>query len=51
MYYANELKVAKLTTEEKLRLFVGKIALGDLPGHPKYVGLWPAEQISQYFKL
>jgi len=51
MYYANETKVDKLTTQEKLRLFVGKIALSDLPQHPHYVGLWPENQIIKYFKL
>ena len=51
MYYANEVKVAKLTTDEKLRLFVGKIALDELADHPTYTGLWPAEQLINYFKL
>lgn len=51
MYYANEIKVAKLSTEEKLRLFVGKIALSDLDNHPHYRGLWPAEQLIAFFKL
>lgn len=51
MYYANELKVAQLSTDEKLRLLVGKIALSDLPDHPTYAGLWPAEKITEYFKL
>lgn len=51
MYYANEIKVAKLTTDEKLRLFVGKIATDELPAHPTYTGLWPAEEIISYFKL
>lgn len=51
MYYANELKVEKLSSGEKLRLFVGKIALDELPNHPVYTGLWPADQLIQYFKL
>lgn len=51
MYYAGEMKVAELTTEERLRLFVGKIALDDLPHHPQYHGIWPAEKLITYFKL
>lgn len=51
MYYANEIKVAKLTQGEKLRLFVGKIALDELEDHPTYTGLWPAEKIITYFNL
>lgn len=51
MYYANELKIGKLTTDEKLRLFVGKIALSDLPDHPTYKGLWPAEILESFFHL
>ncbi len=51
MYYANEIKVAKLTTDEKLRLFVGKIALSELSGYPTYTGIWSAEKIIAYFKI
>jgi len=51
MYYANEIKIAKLSTSEKLRLFVGKIALSDLSHHTQYTGLWSAEQLINYFKL
>ncbi len=51
MYYAGEIKIAQLSTQEKLRLFVGKIALSDLSDHPQYHGLWPAEQLIKYFKL
>ncbi|MBP9669899.1 hypothetical protein KBD75_00685 [Candidatus Woesebacteria bacterium] len=51
MYYANEVKVAQLTTGERLRLFVGKIALDELADHPTYTGLWPAQKIIEYFKL
>jgi len=51
LYYANEIKVDKLTTDEKLRLFVGKISMDDLGNYPDYIGLWPAIKLVQYFKL
>lgn len=51
MYYANEIKVEKLSSDEKLRLFVGKISLADLPSHPNYTGLWSKEILINYFKL
>ena len=51
MYYANEEKIAKLSTDEKLRLFVGKIALSDLSNYPVYTGLWPGQKIVDYFNL
>lgn len=51
IYYANEEKIAKLSTDEKLRLFVGKIPLSELSNYPVYTGLWPVEKISNYFKL
>lgn len=51
MYFANEQKVAQLTAHEKVRLFVGKIAINDLPEYPEYHGLWPENQISEYFNL
>ena len=51
MYFANEEIVSKLTTDEKLRLLVGKIAVSELSAHPTYTGLWPAKQLVEYFKL
>ncbi len=51
MYYANEIKIEKLTSEEKLRLFVGKISLGELGTYPNYIGLWNSDLIHNYFKL
>lgn len=51
MYFANEEKIAKLSTAEKLRLLVGKISLDELPDHPAYTGLWPADKLIKYFKL
>jgi hypothetical protein len=51
MYFANEEKVAKLSTDEKLRLFVGKIAIPELSDHPIYTGLWSAQKLIEYFKL
>lgn len=51
MYFANEEKVAKLSTSEKLRLFVGKIAISQLPDCPTYTGLWSAQKLIEYFKL
>lgn len=51
MYFANEIKVSQLTTGEEVRLFVGKIAVQELPLHPTYQGLWPAEKLINYFSL
>ena len=51
MYFANEVKVQMLSAEEKLRLFVGKISLDDLPNYHKYSGLYPANQLIDYFNL
>ncbi|MEI6690468.1 MAG: hypothetical protein WCL07_01845 [bacterium] len=51
MYFANEEKIDKLTTEEKLRLFVGKISLDELKDHPQYVGKWGEETLTGYFNL
>lgn len=51
MYFDNEMKVDTLTTEEKLRLFVGKIHQDELPNYPTYTGLWPADQLIKYFHL
>ena len=51
MYYANELKVGELSASEKLRLFVGKISLGELSTYPEYLGRWSGDQITKHFKL
>lgn len=51
MYFDNEMKVDKLSTDEKLRLFVGKIHQDELLNYPTYTGLWSAEQIVAYFHL
>lgn len=51
MYFANEEKIETLTTDEKLRLFVGKISLADLPANPTYQGKWEANQLIKYFNL
>lgn len=51
MYYANEIKIENLSPAEKLRLFVGKISLGELGNYPEYIGRWAAGQITSYFKL
>lgn len=51
MYYQNELKIGELSSAEKLRLFVGKISLDELKYFSKYSGIWPAEQLKDYFSL
>lgn len=51
MYYANEIKIAKLSTEEKLRLFVGKISLNDSSDYKKFSGRWSSDQLVNYFRL
>ena len=51
MYFANEEKIETLTTDKKLRLFVGKISLTDLPANPTYQGKWEPEHLIKYFNL
>lgn len=51
MYFANEEKVADLSSDERLRLFVGKISMDELPEYPEYIGRWDAELIASYFKI
>lgn len=51
MYYFNELKVGGLNTDEKLRLFVGKIALSELSQYPIYHGIWDSDKLIDYFNL
>lgn len=51
MYYQNESKIAELTTQEKLRLFVGKINLDELKDYPEYSGVWSEENLKSYFQL
>ncbi len=51
MYYAGETKVANLSRDEKLRLFVGKIGFADLPRYPAYTGRWSADELVSYFHL
>lgn len=51
MYYQNELRIGKLSSEEKLRLFVGKISLDQIEDHPKYLGIWGSDLLQDYFNL
>lgn len=51
MYFDSSEKVSKLTTDEKVRLFRGKIAISELAKYPTYSGLWPADKLISYFKL
>jgi len=51
MYYLNETRIEKLSTYEKVRLFVGKISLNELSKYPAYTGMWDQQKIIQYFKL
>lgn len=51
MYFANEEKVNVLSTEEKLRLFIGKISIGEISEYPNYAGLWEAAKLINYFRL
>jgi hypothetical protein len=51
MYYYNEQKIANLSKEARLRLFVGKISLNEIPNHPQYVGHWSQKKIESYFHL
>lgn len=49
MYFAYAEKVHALSLDERLRLFVGKIALEDLPLYPEYRGKWDQTTIRDFF--
>lgn len=51
MYFANAEKVDRLSRDERLRLFVGKIYLDELSQYPNYKGVWPAKKLEKYFSL
>lgn len=51
MYFANEEIISNLSTDEKIRLFIGKIALSEISNYPIYTGIWPANKVVEYFKL
>lgn len=51
MYFANEQIITGLSSDERVRLFIGKIAVRDLPGHPVYDGRWPGKMLIDYFNL
>lgn len=51
MYYFNELKLSKLTSLERLKLFIGKISLDNLDNHLDYRGRWDAEDLISFFNL
>lgn len=51
MYFANEQKIQKLSKEEILRLFVGKIRIDELNNYPEYKGIIPQEKIREYYSL
>lgn len=51
IYFANSQKIDTLTSNERLRLFVGKINQQDLIEFPSYKGIWAGEKIQKHFKL
>lgn len=51
IYFANSQKIDALSTNERLRLFVGKINQQDLIEFPEYKGIWDGEKILAHFKL
>jgi len=51
MYFANELKITKLRSEDKLRLYVGKISLDELDNYQEYTGLWERQALIDFFNL
>ncbi len=51
MYFAYEQQVKNHTTEQQLRLYVGKISIDDLPQYPEYFGRFSAEVLQDFFNL
>jgi hypothetical protein len=51
MYFYNLQKVSQMSDSEKLRLFVGKIAIEDLPKYAEYRGKIDRDKIIDYFNL
>ncbi len=51
MYYAHSQKVAELTPDEQLRLFVGKIAVNELPKYPVYTGVIDIQKIKTFYNF
>jgi hypothetical protein len=49
MYFAHSQKIGALTIDERLRLFVGKIALEELPNYPEYRGKWSKKELTDFF--
>jgi hypothetical protein len=47
MYYYWEQRVKSLTSEERLRLMVGKISLGELSEYPEYRGVVAVERLGE----
>jgi hypothetical protein len=51
MYFANAEKVDKLSQDEKLRLFIGKINMDEFQVHQAYQGVWNSDKIKNYFNI
>lgn len=49
MYFAHSQKIGQLSPANRLKLFMGKIALNELDSFPEYQGLWTREQLNQIF--
>jgi hypothetical protein len=51
MYFANSLKIKQISDEQKLRLFVGKIALAEISNYPEYRGLIDVSKLVEFYQL
>lgn len=51
MYFYYENETEKLTSDEILRLFVGKISIADLKDYPHYKGRFDQHKVLQFFGL
>ena len=51
MYFYYENEIEKLTSDEILRLFVGKISITDLKDYPDYKGRFDQHKVLQFFAL
>jgi len=49
MYFYTEQQLKKLTTEELLKLFVGKISLQEINNFQEYTGLIPQNKLLSFF--
>jgi hypothetical protein len=49
MYFCHEQKIKQIPQDDIIKLFIGKIALEELPNYSKYSGKWSPDQLKDFF--